>query len=187
MTASSRTVIALLVTFVAALAAPAAAQDLSLGYQVQHFGSQGDGLTVPLGVHVSVAGPSSRVLSAVGQFDWSRKHLSDSVGSTSFEATTNFTTFAGGVRVSGRNNPSVTPFVEALFGVMRSSGSARIAGEAIGGASESNPLLQLGLGAAVPMSGALGVFGQVDYRRIFVEGEGVNNVRFVVGIRVSAR
>ncbi len=33
--------------------------------------------------------------------------------------------------------------------------------------------------------GGIGVVGQFDYRRFFYEGEGMNSIRFVVGIRVG--
>jgi len=172
---------------VAAFAVPAAAQDLSLGYQLQRFSSGGDGTNVPLGLSVSLAGPVSRTGAIVGQVDWSRKHQSESVFGTSVEATANFTAFAGGVRHSARGNLSATPFVEALFGVMRSSGSARVAGEKFEGGSAFDPMLQLGAGLSTPVGGGLGAFVQLDYRRIFADSEGINGARFVAGIRLMAK
>jgi hypothetical protein len=180
----SKVAIALLLT-VAALATPAAAQELSVGYQVQRFSGDGDSLNVPFGLNISLAGAGS--LTAVGQLDWSRKHESETFIGTSVDATANFAAFAGGVRLSGHYNPSATPFVEALFGLMRTSGSANIAGEKIDGGSTTDPLLQVGGGVSVPMGGPFGVFGQVDYRRIFADDARVNGVRFVAGIRLTAR
>src|SRR5262245_52377263 len=112
MTARSKRIAVALVLAVAALAAPAAAQDLSVGYQLQRFSGGGDGTTVPLGLSVSVAGPVSKTGAIVGQIDWSRKHQSEAVFGTSVEATATFVAFAGGVRHSARGNQNATPFVE---------------------------------------------------------------------------
>src|SRR5262245_19344317 len=173
---SKKTVVALVLAVACGFAAPSTAQELSLGYQVQHFSSDGDGLTAPLGVNISVAGRGA--LTGVGQFDWSRKRESESVLGTSFDATASFTAFAGGLRWSDRGRRSATPFVHALFGAMRSSGSARIAGAKVGSASETDPMLQFGGGVASRMAGALHAFGQVDYRRIFDDAAGVNSISF---------
>jgi len=182
-----KSVFALTLVLGAMWAAPVRGQELSFGYQVQHFSSEGDSLNAPLGISLNFAAPTSGMLSVVGQVDWSRKSESGTLFGTSLEATANFTTFAGGVRLSARGNPSVTPFMEALFGVMRSSGSANIAGANVGSGSETDPVLQLGGGVAVPVAGGFGIFGQVDYRRVFPDGTGVNVVRFVAGARLSAK
>jgi hypothetical protein len=184
---TKRTLLALILV-VSALTAPAAAQELSLGYQLQRFSSEGDSINAPLGVSLSLAGPTSGSLSVVGQLDWSRKHESETVLGTSVDGTATFTGFGGGVRWSGRGNPGATPFVEALVGALRSSGSARVAGVSVGSDSETDPMVEFGGGVAVPMAGGLGLFGQFGYRRIFAEDDtSVNGLRFVAGIRLSSR
>jgi hypothetical protein len=183
---SKRTVVALMLTVAAS--APAAAQELLLGYQVQRFGSDGDSVTAPLGVSVSVAGPRSRAARLVGQVDWSRKRESETLLGTSFDATADFTAFAGGVRVGGVTRTGAEPFFDVLFGAIRSSGSARVAGQSVGSASETDPMFEVGGGVAVPVGGgALGVFGQLAYRRVFADGTGVNGARFVAGIRLTSK
>jgi hypothetical protein len=179
------TVVALTLVAVAAFAVPAGAQNLSLGYQVQRFSSEGDSVNAPFGFSLSVAG--SGPLTLVGQVDWSRKHESQVLLGTSVDATANFTAFAGGIRMSGQDRHSASPFVDLLFGAMRSSGSANVAGEKIDGGSETDKMLQLGGGVSVPMSGGLGFFGQLDYRRVFATDAHVNVVRFVAGIRLTAQ
>jgi hypothetical protein len=179
--------VALVLTAVAAFAAPAAAQELSFGYQVQRFSAEGDGVTAPFGASFSIAGPGSGPVSVVGQVDWSLKRMSETIFGTSVDATANFAAFAGGVRWSGRAGRGATPFVETLFGAMRTSGSAHIAGAKIGSGSETDPMFQVGGGVSVPMGGALGAFGQVDYRRIFADETGANGLRFVAGVRLMAR
>ena len=184
---SKRSVLALTLAVVAALARPAAGQELLVGYQTQTFHYEGDSLTAPFGVNISVAGPTSGMLSVVGQFDWSRKHESETVFGTSIDASASFMAFAGGVRLSGRGNRKVTPFVDTLFGMMRSSGSASVAGTTVDGSTETDPVFQFGGGVSVPVGGVFGVFGQLDYRRIFAEDVGVNAIRFVAGIRMTGR
>jgi hypothetical protein len=183
---SKRTLVVLTLFAALAFAAPAGAQDLSLGYQMQRFSSEGDSMNAPFGVSLSLAG--SGPLTLVGQVDWSRKHEAESVLGTSVDATANFAAFAGGFRMQSQDRRSASPFFDILFGVMRSSGSANVAGEKIDGGSETDKMLQLGGGVSVPMGGAVGFFGQLDYRRIFAEADThVNVLRFVAGVRLSGR
>ena len=110
-------------------AVPASAQELSLGYQWQRFSlaidDSGDfpnvdeSLTAPLGLNFDVAIPIPGNLDVVGQFDWSRWSESADIFGTSLSASANFTTFAGGIRWSSLASPSVTPFVQGLFGATR--------------------------------------------------------------------
>ncbi len=46
-------------------------------------------------------------------------------------------------------------------------------------------MLQVGGGVAVPFTAAMAFVGQVDYRRIFSEGEAGNTFRIVGGIRLN--
>jgi len=181
---SKRTVVALMLAVAAS--APAAAQELLLGYQVQRFGSEGDNMTAPLGISVSVAGPRSRAARLVGQFDWSRKRESETLFGTSFDATADFTAFAGGLRVGGATRTGAQPFLDLLFGAIRSSGSACVAGQSVGSGAETDPMFEVGGGIAVPVGrGGFGVFGQLAYRRVFAEGTGINGARFAAGIRLA--
>jgi hypothetical protein len=167
------------------VAVPAAAQDLSLGYQFQRFSGEGDAVNAPVGFNVDVAAPLAGSLSLVGQFDWSRKSASETVFGTSVDATANFATFGGGLRWNAGSNGSAAPFVQALVGATRSSFDSNVAGQQFDAGSGTDAMFQIGAGVTVPMSGTLSALGQVDYRRIFGEGEGVNSVRFVAGIRVG--
>jgi len=95
-----KTILGVMLVAASALAVPATAQELSFGYQVQRFSSDGDNVTAPFGVSFSVAGPSSGALSLVGQLDWSRKHESETVFGTSVDGTANFTAFAAGTELA---------------------------------------------------------------------------------------
>jgi hypothetical protein len=185
-------------------AIPASAQDISIGYQWQQFSFDlddevdvfvDDSLTAPLGFNIDVAGPITSALDVFGQFDWSRQSEGFDIFGEDFESTWNFTTFGGGIRWSGRTNPAITPFVHGLFGVTHTTFGCEIPGfncedllEEVGGddLSSTDPMMQLGGGVAVPV-GNWSVLGQFDWRRIFGENEGVNSIRFVIGIRLSLR
>jgi hypothetical protein len=90
--------------------------------------------------------------------------------------------FLGGPRVSMHRNPTVSPFGHVLFGGARASGS--FLGEAD---SATDFALQPGGGVDVWFRRNLGVRVGADYRRIFSEGEGVNEFRFHAGIVLSGR
>jgi Outer membrane protein beta-barrel domain len=176
--------------FIVAAVIPATAQDkadVDIQYQFQRFSGAGDSTNMPLGFNFAVAGRFRPSLSAVGQVDWSRKSESVSGLGINAEATLNVTSFAGGIRWSGTTNPSATPFVQGLFGAAHHSSSASGSVAGVGGAefseSGTDAMIDIGGGIAFPLSGNLGGVGQVDYRRIFTEGEGTNSIRVAVGIR----
>jgi hypothetical protein len=161
-------------------AAPAAAQDapaveLGVGYQFLDFEESS---SLPLGFSVDVSGALTDTFSWVGEVGWSRD--SEELLGADFSFTALH--FAGGARWSGRYSPRFTPFVQVLVGAQRSSYEED--GDDLG--SNTDFLLQPGGGVAYSM-GTWSIFGQVDYRRVFFEDEGVNGVRFVVGARVPLR
>jgi hypothetical protein len=172
-------------------AAPASAQELSIGYQWQQFSAEGDSITAPFGFNLDVAGPISPDLDIVGQLDWSRKKEDEVIFGTSVDAAAHFTTFGAGIRWSSRTNPGATPFVHALFGATRSSFSCEVAGVSCDeffdeDTSRTDPMFQIGGGVVIPIGG-WGIVGQLDYRRIFGDDTGVNSIRLVGGVRLGIR
>ena len=173
-----------------ASAVPASAQNVSFGYQFQHLsvggGQQVDipGFDMPVGFNVDAGLPVGSGVSIVGQYDYSRKSESEVVFGTSVHGTINVSTFGGGLRWSAPL-PNLAPFVDVLFGGTHFSANGNVAGVEIASGSETDPMLQIGGGVAVPLSGILSVLGQFDYRRVFTDEEGTNSIRFVAGIRVG--
>jgi hypothetical protein len=141
--------------------------------------SAGDGENYPVGFNAAVAGslPANPNLSILGQLDWSRK----SVEAFGLEETQTLLGFGGGARWSFTTNPSMTPFIQGVIGAVRLSQSS----DDFGDFSETEMAVQFGGGVAFPLSGNISGLGQVDYRRIFTEGEGTNAIRFVAGIRIA--
>ena len=177
-------------------AVPARAQNVSIGYQWQNVSVDDeedftDCCIAPFGINFDAGFPITPAIDVVGQLDWSRWSDSAVILGTSVDASVNFTTYGGGIRWSGRGNPSATPFVHALLGAVHTSVGCEVGGidcdDVIGGDTSSTDfMLQLGGGVVVPVGG-IGVIGQFDYRRFFYEDEGANSIRFVVGIRVGLR
>jgi hypothetical protein len=168
------------------VASPAVAQgkvDVGIEYQVQRLFASGDGLNLPLGFNFDVAGKVARHVSAVAQVDWSRKSESASAFGASASASVNATTFGGGIRWSSAVNPHFMPFLQALLGATHVSASASVTGLGEFSTATTDTMVQVGGGVGFPLSGHVGGVGQFDYRRIFAEGEGVNSIRGVFGIR----
>ena len=149
---------------------PAAAQDVSFGYQFQRTSCCGNSNNFPMGFNVDVSAPISGVVSGIGQFDWSRR--SDGGVTESIAA------FGGGIRCSRSSNPKATPFVQVAVGGAHDS---------IGDSSRTDFGVQFGGGVAAPINDKISAVGQVDYRRALKEGEDTNAIRFVVGIRVRLK
>ncbi len=161
-------------------AAPVAAQDAPLqvgvGYQFLHLSADGEGTSLPVGFNVDVAGPLTRSFSWVGELGWA--HDSDS--EFGFDSSINALHVAAGGRWSGQYNMNLTPYAQVLLGAQGDSGEF----DDIEFETEWNFLFQPGAGVTYSM-GQWGVFGQVDYRRVFYEGQGANGFRFVAGARVN--
>jgi len=177
-------VLTIVTVVLVASAVPAAAQNISFGYQYQHLSGANQGVDMPAGVNVDVGFPVGSGVSLVGQFDWSGKSESEVIFGTSVSASLDVSTFGGGVRWTAAM-PSVAPFVDVLFGGTHFSGSGNIAGIQVASGSTTDPMLQVGGGVAVPIGHAISAIGQVDYRRIFTEDEGTNSFRIVGGIRLG--
>jgi outer membrane protein with beta-barrel domain len=167
-----------------ASALPAAAQNISFGYQYQHLSGVNQGVNMPAGLNVDVGIPVGSGVSLVGQFDWSSKSASEVVFGTSVSGNIDVSTFGGGVRWTAAMS-KLAPFVDVLFGGSHFSGSVNLAGIQVTSGSTTDPMLQVGGGVAVPMGSAVSVLGQFDYRRMFTDPQGIDSFRFVGGIRVG--
>jgi hypothetical protein len=177
-------VLAIIGVGLVASAVPAAAQNVSFGYQYQHLSGVNQGVNMPAGFNVDVGMPVGSGVSLVGQFDWSTKTASELVLATSVSGSVDVSTFGGGVRWTAKM-PSAAPFVDVLFGGTHISGSGSVAGIQVASDSSTDPMLQIGGGVAIPVGSAVSVLGQVDYRRMFTQDQGTDSVRFVGGVRVG--
>ena len=172
-------------------ARPASAQDLTAGYQYQRLVDSGDAVNVPMGFAIDGSVPISGSLSAVGQFDLSRKteSASESVFGSSYEASMTLATFGAGLRWTAPRS-GARPFLQLLVGVgtMTASLDCKVEGvsckDLLGdlSASETKGMVQAGGGVSVPLSTRLRGVAQADYRRIF-STDGTNSLRLFGGLR----
>ncbi len=96
------------------MAVPAAAQDVSVGYQFQRITDE-PGLNLPAGFNVDASFPLGiSGLRAMGQVDWSRKSESERIGGTTVEGSTTLTAYGGGVRWGGVASGRAAPFVQVV-------------------------------------------------------------------------
>ena len=137
----------------------------------------------------------------VGEGGWSYdSDTQDVVASPAFglDFKTNIWHLAGGARFTSRKNPKIWPYGQLLAGVVGS----HISGDAVdvlNGESVSNTsfMLQPGAGATFAAGDGWGIFGQVDYRRVFLNvdedeipgsfsnlSDGRNDFRFFIGFRM---
>jgi len=180
--------IAAAAALLAALSSPAYAQasvthgtttmptwDLSAAYQALH--SQDN--TLPYGLNLDGArnfGP----LSAVAELGWNYDREDTIEGGTSNLNTINF---AGGPRWTVRSRGAMWPFVQVLAGGLWARSSAD-AFAVSASSSETHFMLQPGGGVVFVAGDGWGILGQVDYRRVFVPDQGVNQFRGMVGFRM---
>ena len=97
--------------------------------------------------------------------------------------------FLGGMRVSGRQNRTVTPFGQFLVGAFHISVSgeatATVGGQTMTSSSDGESTtkfaLQVGGGVNIMLSKKIGVRAGADYLRIFDKDTDVNAIRIAVG------
>jgi hypothetical protein len=186
----------LAVTFAvsAGLTSPALAQtppqttvpafEASVGYQLLYV--TGTGTTFPFGLAVDVAG-NFGASAFVAEGGWSNR----SEGVEPDEVRFNFWHAGAGYRWSSRRHPRVQPYAQALMGAAFHQVSGEVAG-ADQRDTTAHFMVQPGGGVNVVVGNSLGIFGAVDYRRVFLaedtEGDsGLNEVRLFVGFRLRLR
>lgn len=187
------------------LAQPVAAQstekgDVAFGYQFINLSSSGSNLdsqSLPAGWFADVAGNLSRSIAVVAQVGGNYKSMSESATlggvTASAKADVRIYQFMGGIRFSGRANPTVVPFghflVGANYGSVSYSGTGSIAGQTVfsvnGADSGTNFALQAGGGSNIWMTRTVGLRIGVDYLRVFASDGDANMFRFGAGLGIK--
>jgi hypothetical protein len=148
--------------------------ETSAGYQVLHLPDQ----TFPFGLNVDGArnwGP----LGIVAEVGWARN--SEDGG------TSNAWNFGAGPRWSGPRSGRAWPFAQVIVGALYARSSGDAAGQTITD-SRTRFMVQPGIGVGVNADDGWGIFGQVDYRRVFLKeredgDSGENEYRVYFGVR----
>ena len=138
--------------------------EVTPGYQLLHVPDQ----TFPFGLNVDGAWNGSKALGLVGEVGWT----------TDSEA--GFRAHVWNIGVGPRFNARpmggrVWPFAQVLVGMHHLR---------FGGGSATDFQVQPGGGVNIHAGDGWGVVVQGDYRRVFFEGEGENQARVFVGIRL---
>lgn len=169
---------------------------VSAGYQVLDFRGENP-QTFVKGWYAEVLGNFTHHLGAVFEIGGDYKTIQQTTtvqGVTSqFSADLSAHEYMGGIRVSARPNPTVTPFGQFLLGGLRGAAnvSASLTGgqqtffESSTGESTTDFAVQAGGGLNVFVTEQIGVRVGADYFRVFAENQGINVFRVVVGAVVG--
>jgi hypothetical protein len=155
--------------------------EVSGGYAITHAADQ----LLPFGWSADIATNLNRTWSMVGEVSGAYKVIEDE--DLGVDVNLSLYSLGAGARWSSRVAPRIVPFVQVLAGAARVSAKAEMLGRKIGDAL-TNFMLQPGGGVNVKMNEAFGLFGQMDYRRVFLDEQedresGNNHFRVIVGVR----
>jgi len=163
--------------FLLALPAPAAAQthdtpmvEIGGGVQLLHIPDE----TYPFGVNVDLSGPvgDHERIRWVGEGGMAQDRPID-IGDT-----LRFYHFGAGVRFTPRGRERATPFFQVLGGVANARSEFSNSVDSAWG-----PMIQPGVGVAVPLNHWVAIVGQGDYRLAVFRGQLDNEFRFSFGAR----
>jgi hypothetical protein len=176
--------------------------EVGLGYQVVRAGEIcfdddeedcGSAQTFPLGFAIDGIRNFGR-LGVVGEVGWSRDSDDLSIGVDQGTSSQNAFHYAAGLRVTGHNPGRFWPYGQVLVGGMTVRSSVDFDDEQLedlvgGSQTKTRFIIQPGVGATVIGGDGWGVFGQVDYRRVFLKEDddgasGRNDIRVFFGLRV---
>jgi len=176
--------------------------ELGLGYQVVRAGEIcfdedeedcGSSQTFPLGFAVDGV-RNFGALGVVGEVGWSRHSDDLSIALDQASLSQNAFHYAGGLRSTGHNAGRAWAYGQILAGAITTRSSIEFddsqVDDLLGGSDTTTKfMIQPGIGVTIVGGDGWGVFGQVDYRRIFLDEDedgasGRNDVRGFFGLRV---
>ena len=169
------------------LAETAAAQrsrvDITGGYQFTGQGVQ----TLPLGWSAGIGTTLSGPWSIVGEVSGAYRVEEDE--DLGVDVRLSIHVLGAGARWSRRAAARFTPFLQVLGGAARAAANARLLDTDVGDTSTTF-MLQPGGGVYLRMSETLGLIGQADYRRVFLDQEqdgesATDQFRLFIGVRVG--
>jgi hypothetical protein len=176
--------------------------ELSAGYQLLRAGEicfdddEDDcdsSRNYPLGFAVD-AMRNYGAMGILGEVGWSRDS-DDGVDAFDepFSVSSNLFHYAAGVRWTGRANPRVWPYGQILAGAVTERSSIDYDSDLLDDLDDSDTrtrfMIQPGVGVTFVSGDGWGIFGQVDYRRVFLDEDedgasGRNDVRVFIGARM---
>jgi len=150
--------------------------ETALGYQWLHAPDA----NFPLGFNFDGARYFGRSLGIAAEVGWARRS-EDDVSINAFN-------FAAGPRWAGPRSGKAWPYAQVLVGGLYAHATDSSSGQDVSD-SKTKFMIQPGAGIGVIAGDGWGIFGQVDYRRVFLDEDtdgssGENEFRIVVGVRV---
>ena len=155
--------------------------DLGAAYQFLHIDRDEDGQSFPFGVVIDAARYWGALgLAAEGGWAYDSTEFDDRSVFAGLSAKTSFLHAGAGPRFALRSPRRVRPYAQVLFGFS----TVRFGIEDLDN-SEAAFMIQPGGGVTFMMGDGWGLFGDVAYRRSFFENNGSNEIRVLVGARMS--
>lgn len=136
-------------------------------------------LSVPAGWFASGGGQVNKWFGIVGAVSGHYKTVTE----FGVEVNTRLHTFVAGPKFASYRNPNITPYVQALFGGARASGSVKVAGTSVAISESRNGFdFQPGGGVDIRASDAVGIRLGINADFIRSEGETNKEFQFIAGI-----
>jgi hypothetical protein len=171
-----------------------AQSELSVGYQFIRLSTADGSVNLPQGFAVDythTVADGWKVLAVLG---WARHDTNGSVDAFAVDSRLTQLTVGGGLRRDIKTQTKAIPYVQAAIGVADSSFRATSNGLVATDETSSDLFVEPGAGVAYNAGAALGVFGQLDYRRVWPDQasevffhETVDGFRVFVGVRITMR
>jgi hypothetical protein len=185
--------------------------ELAAGYQLLHTGQVcsdnavqqtcAPSRTYPFGLAIDAV-KNHGAFGIVGEGGWAYKSDSEDIpdlagGTTTLDLKVNTWHVAGGGRWTARKNPKLWPYGQVLAGVVVDHFSGDLVDTLNSDkTTHTSFMLQPGVGATYVVGDGWGIFGSVDYRRVFLKDEsdstdplasqsnGRNDIRVFLGVRM---
>jgi hypothetical protein len=150
------------------------------------FATGDPGATFPVGLAVDLA-VNSDSTALIAEGGWSMRSEGNEPDAVRFD----FWHAGGGFRWTGRTHPRIWPYAQGLIGVAFHD----VSGEVLGTDQSDTTayfMVQPGGGVTFVVGERFGIFGAVDYRRVFLDKDkdresGLNEFRVFVGARLTLR
>lgn len=156
--------------------------DVSGGYQATRTADQ----TFALGWSADVSSNLNDAWGIVAEVSGTRRDEADA--DLGVDVRLSLYSLGAGMRWSGRGAARIVPYLQTLAGATRIGAHAEVRGTEIGDSSVKF-MLQPGGGVDVRLNERLGLFGQADYRRVFLDdgdgASGENQLRVLLGVRLG--
>ena len=161
-----------------AMAQVTPAVEIGLGYAFLRDDEIDEDL--PLGWYADIAGNLTSSLGLVGEIGGSYKTIDSGLGDDTLDVKLSIHTAMGGLRLTHRGD-SANFYLQVLAGAAKAKVTFMDESDSV-----TDFALQPGVGLEFGTGGSVGLRIGADYRRVFSEGQGVNQWRATAGVVIRA-